>query len=599
MRSSSKPSGFKVLILTYFNFFYIILYRKVFNLEKIIMRKQTVLIMVFFAIICVLSILCVACDKQNDTSREEPKQPIFYAVYAYAQDAGYTGTMEELIELFKGENAYQLAVASGYNGTQEEWLLSLVGASGRDGVTPMIGANKHWFIGDIDTGVIAEGKDGQDGVDGRDGKGIDRVEKIDSNNDIDTYAIIFTDGTTTMFEVKNGKDAERPVEHTHEYGEWTVVAPSTCLDNGARIKICKTCGATYGEIIEPLGHNYLENIIAPTCTSVGYTEHICARCADSYCDNETEKTEHAFEAYGDVDKYCALSTYQHYKCSHCELEKQEFIKGVSGVSTCHNELEVGTVCSYCGHSVYSKSGDVVFMDLGNGDLSAEFYGTTVAGVNSDLIENVIDIFFADSVISIEEFAFDGYIALESVVIPNSVTSIADAAFFECISLKSIVISEATTNIGAGAFAGCSELITISVVQGNPIFHSSGNCLIRTANNELVIGCKNSTIPTDGSVTSIGSYAFGFCLGLTSITIPNGIDIIGESAFEDSASMELITIANSVTTIKNSAFDSCESLKTINYEGTKDQWNAIVKENNWDRGTGNYTIHCTDGDIAKA
>jgi hypothetical protein len=33
-----------------------------------------------------------------------------------------------------------------------------------DGITPTIGLNKHWFIGAIDTGIVAEGKDGEDGV---------------------------------------------------------------------------------------------------------------------------------------------------------------------------------------------------------------------------------------------------------------------------------------------------------------------------------------------------------------------------------------------------------------------------------------------------
>lgn len=43
------------------------------------------------------------------------------------------------------------------------------GIDGKDGVTPHIGANKNWYIGDIDTGISSEGKDGRDGTDGKDG----------------------------------------------------------------------------------------------------------------------------------------------------------------------------------------------------------------------------------------------------------------------------------------------------------------------------------------------------------------------------------------------------------------------------------------------
>ena len=38
------------------------------------------------------------------------------------------------------------------------------GASGADGITPHIGENNHWFIGDVDTNIPATGPQGEDGV---------------------------------------------------------------------------------------------------------------------------------------------------------------------------------------------------------------------------------------------------------------------------------------------------------------------------------------------------------------------------------------------------------------------------------------------------
>lgn len=51
----------------------------------------------------------------------------------------------------------------------------LNGTNGNDGITPHIDpVSKHWFIGDIDTGILAEGKNGKDGIDGVNGNnGID------------------------------------------------------------------------------------------------------------------------------------------------------------------------------------------------------------------------------------------------------------------------------------------------------------------------------------------------------------------------------------------------------------------------------------------
>ena len=40
-------------------------------------------------------------------------------------------------------------------------------------------------------------------------------------------------------------------------------------------------------------HKYTENVVAPTCESVGYTEHVC-ECGDSYKDNEVAATGHSY-----------------------------------------------------------------------------------------------------------------------------------------------------------------------------------------------------------------------------------------------------------------------------------------------------------------
>ena len=68
-----------------------------------------------------------------------------------------------------------------------------------------------------------------------------------------------------------------------------------------------------------------------------------------------------------------------------------------------------------------------------------------------------------------------------------------------------------------------------------------------------------------TVTSIGTYAFSDCSGLTSIEIPNSVKIIGGSAFSDCTGLTSITIPNSIESIRNSAFDNCTSLKDLRIE----------------------------------
>ena len=68
-----------------------------------------------------------------------------------------------------------------------------------------------------------------------------------------------------------------------------------------------------------------------------------------------------------------------------------------------------------------------------------------------------------------------------------------------------------------------------------------------------------------SVTSIGDYAFNWCSGLTSVTIPNSVTSIGKSAFRACSGLTSVTIPNSVTSIGNNAFDDCSSLgKVLNF-----------------------------------
>ena len=94
------------------------------------------------------------------------------------------------------------------------------------------------------------------------------------------------------------------------------------------------------------------------------------------------------------------------------------------------------------------------------------------------------------------------------------------------------------------------------------YDSRDNCnaIIKKATNTLIVGCQNTIIPN--SVTSIGSYAFSGCSGLTSITIPNIVTSIGEFAFADCSSLTSIVIPEGVTNIGESAFSHCSVLSSV-------------------------------------
>ena len=183
------------------------------------------------------------------------------------------------------------------------------------------------------------------------------------------------------------------------------------------------------------------------------------------------------------------------------------------------------------------------------------------------------IMIPNSVTTIGSRAFAGCRSLTSIEIPNSVTTIgydafgfasSYAGFFEvgCYQLSSIVIPSSVTSISERAFSGCSGLEQIIVDSGNTVYDSRDNCnaIIKTNTNELVRGCKNTVIPNN--VTSIWSYAFYGCSGLTSIEIPNSVASIGDGAFRGCTDLISVEIPDLVTSIGDYTFNGCNGLTSI-------------------------------------
>ena len=131
-----------------------------------------------------------------------------------------------------------------------------------------------------------------------------------------------------------------------------------------------------------------------------------------------------------------------------------------------------------------------------------------------------------------------------------------------------------TSIGSYAFSGCTaEIIwgdNPSIQQiGDHAFAGYAGTALAIPDNVTSIGsfafseCSGLTSVTIGNgVTSIGDYAFGWCDGLTSIVIPDSVTSIGSSAFWDCSGLTSVTIGNGVTSIGDGAFYSCYKLVEV-------------------------------------
>ena len=114
------------------------------------------------------------------------------------------------------------------------------------------------------------------------------------------------------------------------------------------------------------------------------------------------------------------------------------------------------------------------------------------------------------------------------------------------------IPNSVTYIGTYAFAYCSGLT--SVVIPNSVTS------IRDYTFSYCNGLTSVVIPN--SVTSIGTSAFDGCRSLTSVVIPNSVTSIGDYAFEDCSGLTSVSIGNSVISIGHYAFYNCSGLKSV-------------------------------------
>ena len=215
------------------------------------------------------------------------------------------------------------------------------------------------------------------------------------------------------------------------------------------------------------------------------------------------------------------------------------------------------------------------------------YFTGLTSINSNAFYNCIhltSVVVPSGVTSLESYAFQLCTNLETVILPNTLTEIKSNAFRKCNALTDIELPESLTTIGTTAFYECTSLTSIFIpasvttIDANPfmknnlefifvdpanaVFDSRDNCnaIMKKSNNQLVVGCKNTVIPS--TALSIWDHAFRECEGLTSIYIPENIHYIYSNAFCGCTALTSVNIPSQVEKIYYCSFQDCSSLTSI-------------------------------------
>ena len=121
--------------------------------------------------------------------------------------------------------------------------------------------------------------------------------------------------------------------------------------------------------------------------------------------------------------------------------------------------------------------------------------------------------------------------------------------------------------------------------------NSDNC----KDDELVI--PSTYVDSKGNkykVTMDYGNGFGY-LSAQKITLPDGFKEIHEG-FDMCMYVKRIYLPKTITKLYNEILTSCVSLNTIDFAGTKAQWNAIEKEERWNFNAPAFDVSCSDGII---
>ncbi len=149
----------------------------------------------------------------------------------------------------------------------------------------------------------------------------------------------------------DGCDAKLNAQ-SHTFGKGSIVKEATADEEGILSIGCTECDYEKEETIPKTSsghtHAYTVSVIAPGCTSGGYTTHTCS-CGHTWTDGETSASEHVYEYKMTEDEHWQECTSCHKttdKTSH-KLSEWKTVKKPGYTFSGEKQR----VCRICGHTI--------------------------------------------------------------------------------------------------------------------------------------------------------------------------------------------------------------------------------------------------------
>lgn len=263
-------------------------------------------------------------------------------------------------------------------------------------------------------------------------------------------------------------------------------------------------------------------------------------------------------------------------------------------STQHPTLDLGGFSNlkYVGSFAFANNSSILEVTL-PASLSeikdSAFKGSSIKKINLSGCSNISRIWqyaFADCE-ALDTIKFATFTSTDDMAVKLAIN---DYAFSGCIALETLNLPENLGTLDSYAFNGCTALTTVNFVANakfiTPETTGGGTDpapeaydpagLVTTIGDGAFMGCTSlTTITLPYFIARIGNSAFENCTALATFTTMDGADsktaalrTIGDRAFFGNTSLNNVDVntTKGVNTIGVSAFENCGQLATINLSG---------------------------------
>ncbi len=405
--------------------------------------------------------------------------------------------------------------------------------------------------------------------------------------------------------------------HVHSFSEWVVIKNATCTAKGEKERSCSCGEKETADIAIVAHTEVVDQAVLATCTTDGKTEgKHCSVCGTTLISQNTIPASHTEgEWITDTDATCTENGSKHQVCAVCSNTiKTESIPatGHSCSETvtnrdCANPAKVSYACSQCSytHEEEISSPEMSLEHTGTSSATMNGYGRFTLGygvasnggygkilykyelfanAESTTVVSVID-FTEETSVSVSytgyEDTINDYVYKITAKDEAGNLSVYWFSLEDCSVIKSEDAS-AVAHSYENKICVCGRDATEDAVATYDLSKNQDGSIIAYLVNEgggkkvYILGSgemKNySNITATGhtltpfntvnditevyfsnQITSIGSFLFYFCQGITTIDVPSSVTTIGERAFVGCQNIQTLILHEGLLSIEDQAF----------------------------------------------